>query len=262
MLAVLAITCLVWTERRLIRYAVAATLSTSHFRPSATDARVFYEPGAERLARAVAEAMPRAVATVEREQFGPFVIPVRVYVCASIDSLVSYGADARAGGFTLNHRVFISSKPENTIERMPRVVTHELSHLHLTQNRGLWESLPVWFVEGLATEVSGGGGAEGVTAPELRQAIAAGRTFEPKTSVSRWVRDGATASHLSQHLFYGEAGLFIAYLRALDPNHFSTFIRAVERDQRLSSAFEHAYGIPLETAWQRFITTGKTNESL
>jgi hypothetical protein len=254
--------CLAWRARRPIRYAVAATRSTSHFRPSAADARVFYEPGAETLARAVAEAMPSAVATVERQQFGPFDIPVRVYVCASIDSLVSYGADSHAGGFTLNHRVFISPKPENTVERIPRVVTHELSHLHLSQHRGPWENLPVWFVEGLAAEVSGGGGAEGVTVPELRQAISDARTFEPKTSATRWVRDGATASHLSQHLFYGEAGLFIAYLRALDPNHFSTFIRAVERDQPLSAAFEHAYDTPLEPVWQRFVAAAKTNESL
>jgi hypothetical protein len=120
----------------------------------------------------------------------------------------------------------------------------------------------VWFVEGLAVEVSGGGGAEGVTTSELRQALAEGRTFEPKTSASPWVREGATASHLSQHLFYREAGSFIAYLRALDPSHFSAFIRAVERDQPLSSAFERAYGTPLEPIWQRFIASAKANDSL
>ena len=259
-LAVVAIVGLGWSQRRVIRYAVAAMRSTARFRVSATDARVFYEPGAETLARTVAEAMPRAVATVEREQFAPFEIPVRVYVCASIASLVSYGADSRAAGFTLNHRVFISPKPENTVERVPRILTHELSHVHLAQHRGRWENLPVWFVEGLATEVSGGGGAEGISASELRQAFVDGRSFEPKASASWWARDGATANHLSEHLFYSEAGAFIAYLRVLDPSHFSGFIRAVESDQPLSIAFEHAYGMRLEPVWQQFIAQAKTNE--
>jgi len=257
LLACVALAGLAWRERRSIQWVVAATRSTSHFRPSPIDARVFYEPGAETLARAVAEAMPRAVATVEREQFGAFDIPVRVYVCASIESLVRYGANSRAGGFTLSHRVFISPKPENTVERMPRVVTHELSHLHLGQHRGLWDNLPVWFVEGLAVEVSGGGGAEGVTDSEVRQAIAAGRTFVP--SATGKTREGATANHLSQHLFYGQAGSFIAYLRALDPNRFASFIRAVESDQPLSSAFEHAYDTPLDPIWQRFVAAAKTS---
>jgi len=260
LIAGLVVACAVWEEWRTIRFLIAATRSTSQFRSSPADARVFYEPGAESLALAVTKALPSAIATVEREQFGAFEIPVRVYVCASIESFVRYGADPLAAGLTSNHRVFLSPKLESSAERIPRVVAHELSHLHLGQRHGPWEHLPAWFVEGLATEVSDGGGAEGITPRELHQAIIEGRTFEPKTSSSLWAREGATANHLSQHLFYGEAGAFIAYLRVRDPSRFPAFIRAVESAQPLATAFEHAYGTPLRAAWQGFVAAVKSNE--
>jgi hypothetical protein len=232
----------------------AANRSTSQFVASPSDARVFYEPGAEVMAREVTLAMPSAVAIVEDRMFGPFTVPVRVYVCATIDSLTSYGASARAGGFTTNHRVFISPKPENTAERIPRLLVHELSHLHLGQRRGLlsFAALPVWFTEGVAVDVSSGAGAEGVTEVDAWQAITRGHALVPDTDGSVWHRRGASAFGLEEHMFYRQAGMFISYLRSIDRARFRAFLAAVEDGDPMDSAFRGAYGASVDTVWRRF----------
>lgn len=239
-------------------FLAAANRSTSQFIASPTDARVFYEPGAEIMAHEVAAAMPSAVATVEDRMFGPFTHRVRVYVCATIDSLTSYGASARAGGFTLNHRVFISPKPENTAERIPRVLAHELSHLHLGQRRGLVgiAELPVWFTEGLAVDVSGGGGAEGVAEVDASRAILEGHSLVPDTDGSVWHRRGASAFGLDEHMFYRQAGLFVSYLRSIDRARFRTLLAAVEDGEPIDSAVRAAYGRDVDGIWQQFKAEG------
>ena len=62
-----------------------ATRETSGFAPT-SDPRVFAEPGNETLTAATAAAVPGAIRRVEEALGGPFAIPVRVYVCATIDS--------------------------------------------------------------------------------------------------------------------------------------------------------------------------------
>jgi hypothetical protein len=248
---------------RLFAFAEAATRSTSQFRASSTDPRVAYEPGAEAMAEEVAAALPAAVETVEQRQGGPFAVPVRVYVCATVDRFVQYGANPRAGGFTIDHRVFLSPKPENTAERVPRLLTHELSHLHLGARRGAlrFAQLPVWFVEGLGVEVSGGGGAEGVTDGELRRAIAQGRTFVPETAGSVFRSRGASAYGLDAHMFYGQAGMFVGYLRSLDGARFQTVLHAVEEGAALGPAFESTYGFAVEVAWRRFVAEARAGSA-
>jgi hypothetical protein len=81
---------------RFVEYAEAATRSTTQFRPSPIDPRVAYEPGAETMARGVALALPDAVATVEQHQYGPFAVPVRVYVCATVESVAPLCPNPRA----------------------------------------------------------------------------------------------------------------------------------------------------------------------
>ncbi len=244
---------------RVVRYAEAATRSTRQFRVSSLDSRVAYEPGAEAMAGVVAAAMPAAVDTVERKQYRAFNGPVRVYLCATVDSFAKYGASSRAAGFTSNHRVFLSPKPENTAERMPRILTHELSHLHLGENRGVLglARLPVWFVEGLGTEVSAGGGAEGITDAEVRRTVAAGRTFVPDVDGALLWRQGAGAFNLDEHLFYAQAGAFVGYLRSLDERRFQSLLRTVEDGGALGDAFARAYGFPMDTAWGRFVQEAK-----
>src|SRR5687768_4543737 len=84
--AVIGLGLVLWTATPLR----AALRSTSHFIPAPEDDRVRLEPGAEQLASIVAHALPRAIATVEREHYGMFAKPVVIYVCATPDSVAKY----------------------------------------------------------------------------------------------------------------------------------------------------------------------------
>ncbi len=248
---------------RFVEYAEAATRSTSQFRASPIDPRVAYEPGAETMARSVALALPDAVATVEQHQNGPFVVPVRVYVCATVESFARYGANPRAGGFTADHRLFLSPKPENTAERIPRVLTHELSHLHLGARRGAlsFARLPVWFVEGWRSRCRGAAAPKG--SPTRRSAGRSPRAIRsfPRPKRASFHPKGARAYGLDAHMFYGQAGMFVGHLQSLDARRFETFVRSVEEGDALGNAFEAAFGISIEIAWRRFVDEAKAATS-
>ncbi len=221
-----------------------------------------YEPGAEALAAEVAKALPLALRTVEERQYQPFLDTPTVYVCATIASYASYGPDAQSGGHVLNHRLFISPKPANTAERVPRVLTHELSHLHIEQRVGSvrWmRAYPPWFQEGLAAFVSDGGGAEGVSADDARRALAAGRAFVPETTSGLLQRKTAHSYGLDSHLFYREGELFLATLHDRDAAKFRQFLLAVEAGRALEDSSEAAFSETLATAWARLVTDAKSD---
>jgi hypothetical protein len=242
-----------WKARALFR-------STAQFRAWPSDARVRYEPGAEALAAEVAKALPAAIHTVEERQYQAFKDTPTVYVCASVASYASYGPDAQSGGHVLNGRLFISPKPANTAERVPRVLTHELSHLHMEQRLGTlhWmRAYPPWFQEGLAAFVSDGGGSEGVSADDARRALATGRALTPITTSGLFQRKTAHSYGLDAHLFYREGELFLATIHDRDPVKFRVFLLAVEHGQDLESAFEAAFSETLAGAWARFVTDAR-----
>jgi hypothetical protein len=216
------------------------------------------------MAQVVAAALPSALETVERRQYGTLDIPVRVHVCATLDTFAKYTTDPLAGGHTINDRVFISPKPQNTVERVPHVLTHELSHLQLGQKLGLLSGrrLPVWFSEGLATFVSDGSGAEGVTEDQARRAISEGHTFAPEAEGSLLHNRGAATYGLDEHLFYRQAGMFVSYLRSLDERSFQAFLRGVEDGAGVGPSFAGAYGTSLEVAWHGFVNEAKAHTAI
>ncbi len=232
--------------------------STDRFVPHANDARVLFERGAEGMAGQVAQALPEAIRAVEAGHFRKFPRPVKVYVCASIESFRSYGwRVGNAGGFVLNQRLFLSPKPENTAERIPRLLTHELSHLHLEQQIGalrMNRDLPSWFKEGLAVHVSDGGGAENVAEEQARESIAGGRQLIPEETGSLVFNTNARAHGLEPHMFYRQSGMFIAYLQRTDEARFKTLLLAIEDGNALERAFQNAYGKSLEIAWREFVS--------
>jgi len=226
--------------------------STEGFVASPDDPRVFYEPGAEALARPVVVGLPGAIAKVEAASYGPFTVPIRIYVCGTLECYRRFTGNDRSGGQTNPRRkIFISPKPENTAARVPFVVAHELTHLHLVQGCSVYRAaqMPVWFNEGFAALVSDGGGAEGVSDADAARAILAGRTFTPTTDY------GFSGSHfgLPAHLFYRQAALFIAYLRAHDGGAFRAFILDLEGGRPFGPAFEARFHSELTPSWQTFV---------
>jgi hypothetical protein len=233
-----------------LRQVAAALRDTSGFRASA-DPRVFYEPGAERLTAAAVAAVPGAVTRVEETLGGPFTIPVRIYLCATLESYTRFtGSDRSGGDTTAAKRIFISPKPENTPERVPAVVAHELTHLHVVQRLGFWRmgGIPSWFGEGLAAFVSGGGGAEGVSDADAARAIRAGRHLVPGYA------RGPTASTfgLTPHMFYRQGAMFIGYLKDRDGRAFARFLAGVEAGTGFQRAFETAYAADVGALWSAF----------
>ena len=233
-------------------HEVATALrETSDFAPT-SDPRVFAEPGNETLTAATAAAVPGAIRRVEDALGGPFTIPVRIYVCATIDSYKRFTNSERSGGnTTIAKKIFISPKPENTPQRIPAVVTHELTHLHVAQRLGLWRTrgLPSWFSEGLAAFVSGGGGAEGVTEADAAREIRAGHLLTPGYSRNQT----ASSFGLPAHLFYRQAAMFIGYLKNRDASAFRHFMTSVEEGTAFQRSFEDAYRADVGTAWGAFV---------
>jgi hypothetical protein len=226
--------------------------STDAFIASPADPRVLFEPGAEALARPVVAGLPEAIAEVKAATYGPFVVPIRIYVCGTLDCYQRFTGNDRSGGQTTPRRkIFISPKPENTAARVPFVVAHELTHLHLVQRCSAYRAaqIPSWFNEGFAALVSHGGGAEGVSDADAARAILSGQTFTPTTE------HGFSGSHfgLTAHMFYRQAALFIAYLRARDSGAFRFFILDLEYGTPFEQAFGDRSHSQLIPTWRDFV---------
>ncbi len=222
-----------------------------------SDPRVRYEPGAEQTAKAVAAALPGAIAEVEQAQGRPFSQPVSVFVCATQRSFEHYGYGiAGAGGFVFNGRVFLSPKLQSTPARVPRIVTHELSHLHFEQCRGFLSTamgIPGWFKEGLAVYASHGGGAETVTEAEARDAMARGLVFRPDDTGKLLFPQTGQRDGLKPHLFYRESAMFVAYLVQRDTPAFQRTLAALEDGHDFAETFAREYHQSIATLHRDFV---------
>lgn len=253
-LTILFITSVCVSGCTAVSYFTAMLKSTDQFLSSPTDPRVKYESGAEAQALIISKALPISIHTVEQAQYRQFVAPVTVYICSTLESFTSYTTNSRAGGVVLNSRLFISPKPENTAERLPRLLTHELSHLQIQQQLGSFKStrIPSWFMEGLAVVVADGAGAEKVSENQARDAIQQGKQFYPETEGSLLPKT-AHDYGLDPHLYYREASMFIAYLLHLDEQKFKVLLLTVEDGKSFAGAFQSAYNTTIDETWQQFI---------
>jgi hypothetical protein len=218
-----------------------------------------YEPGAEALAEALAHHYPQALAAVEQAHFYRFARAPAVLVCASDNSfgrLVDTPSPiSHVTAATYLNKTFISPKLYRQPQRIFSVLAHELSHLHLM----LWlgpgryaEQLPVWFQEGLAVDIAGGGGAETVTEQQAAAAIRQGYHFNPQPSTARLFGRRAFADGLEPHMYYRQSAMFVRFLRD-DPASFQRLMRGLIHGADFSNAIAHAYGMPLAGLWQAFV---------
>ena len=259
-----------WIASGLLLFAAAAFVlivcwpllsallrSDAIFLTSTHDPRVRYEAGAEVNAAIIAAALPQAIATVEKVHGEKFSKPVVVYVCASLKTYQAFTSLATSGGAVLNQRLFLSPKAGNTHERLPRVLTHELSHLHFSQRLGdlAWNlRIPSWFQEGLAVFVSNGGGAETVTPEDAALAILQQRHFRPRSSGNVFRRlTGKASDDLPPHLFYRQSGMFVAYLSYHDPKAFRALLETLLDGSDFAGAFRSSYRQEIHALWNGFI---------
>jgi hypothetical protein len=233
---------------------------------------VHYEAGAVEQARVVARLLPAAITRVEAVHGRPFARPATVGIYVTRQAYVAANGlgDRPSVGMTFLGRVMLSPVLFSTQRhRLPAILTHEMSHAHL----GSWMSqlavmrLPQWFREGLAVMISGGGGAEGVSEAQARDAIGRGDHIAIESSSSLL---NLAAVKFAQppiipdtsfriQMAYRQAGMFVTFLRESNPAGFARLMEAILDGRPFDEAVAAAYETDLPTLWSRFAQAAPTS---
>jgi len=237
----------------------ALVKSTGGFSPHPADARVFYEAGAEREAGEVAAFLDEAVEVVQEAHGRPFREPVKVYVCASQESLNGFlglppGAPIR--GTVRFGDVFLapSAFDWQGKDLHRESLLHEMSHLHLRQHLGFLAyrgRVPSWFHEGLA-DLVGGVGGEGVTEEEALTAIQAGQALRPDSTGRLLTLARVSSNGLSGPMFHRQSRMFLTYIRDGDPGAFQAFLQDLLDEKELAGPFRKHLGQGTSETWRAF----------
>lgn len=230
------------------------------FQPYAEDARVWHEAGGESQAAQVAKLLDAAVARVESVHGLPFRHPPRIHVCISaacfqrLVSAPNYSAAVLPGDLlVLSPNLF-----GREAARLPAILTHELSHLHLGQRLGHYTPwLPVWFHEGLASLAARGGGAEFASDGEAFGAWNEGRQVDFSRLDVPGKRHRAGDFGLSIHEFYRQSWRFVEYLRKRDADAFAAMMKSIQAGTDITISVADAYNAGLERLERDFIDVSR-----
>ncbi len=220
------------------------------FLPYPPDPRIRLEAGAEDHAARVHALLDAAVARVERVHGLPFRAPPSVYVCATA---ACFARLVKTPGLTAavvaDNRLVLSPRLFSVeADRLPGILAHELSHVHLGQRLGHYTPwIPVWFHEGLATLVAEGGGAEFASDADACTAWRDGRRVDFGRRDVPGQRHRAEAFGLSIHEFYRQSWRAVELLRAHDPVAFRRWLSDLQEGTDFHIAFADAYNTDLAT---------------
>jgi len=249
----------------LVKIGIAYTESTENFLSHSEDPRVLYEEGGGVLSDVIATHMKDSIAIVESMHSEVFSAEVRVHVCATLECYEKYTTMRESRGATIGDKVFISPKLLARPQTIKSVLTHELSHLHLAQKLGglaLYNNVPGWFQEGLATLTSDGGGAESASVVDAMKALKSQTFFIPDLSASVFQIKNADSygftenysdPFFAQNMYYRQSSMFVAYLRKTNATGFDNLIRQVLKGSKFEEAFVENYDLSLEDSWSSFI---------
>ncbi len=223
--------------------------SPEGFIPLTSDGRVWHKAEGQAYAEEVSRLLVPAIAKVEAEHGLPFLRPPRVFVCASkpcFKQLVptpGYTAAVLPGEIlALSPRLDLE---EN--ERLPGILAHELSHLHLGQRLGHYTAaLPIWFHEGLASLVADGGGAEFSSDEEACNAWDSGRRIDFSLLDTPKKRYQAADFKMSIHQFYRQSWRFLQHLKRRDPSGFARMLQAIQSGEEFTATVSDTYHSSLE----------------
>lgn len=229
--------------------------STDHFIVHDNDSRLLYEKNGKSLADLLLPFVSESILTVESIHQREFALPVKIYICGTEESFYKYyGAKTVAG---VSNKLIISPRLLKEIDHIENYLTHELSHLHLYQQLGLlnFRKLPFWFKEGLATFVSGGGGAEKVTEAESIESIKNGKHFVPHFRASLFSQKSAFNWGLSHHMMYRQNMMFISFLKSKNEKSFNNFLLSIQNNEYFKDAFEKSFDESPDDLWKSFLFT-------
>jgi hypothetical protein len=214
------------------------------------DNRVMVEPGYESYGLKVANLLPSAVERVERGFRRPFKFSPRVYVCGTQECFNRYVLTAHLSAAVVpdNRLILSPNLNDHESERLKPILIHELSHLHLGQSIGHYDSsVPIWFHEGYASLIADGGGAEFATDEQAYKAASEGRRIDLKARDTPDLRHKASAFNMTIHEFYRQAYLLVKSLKAMDEEKFAAFTDAIQDNRDFQIAFWEIYGAGPET---------------
>lgn len=230
--------------------------------PFPNDQRVWYEQGAYQNAKTISEALDNSIEQIEHKQFRPFNASIEIYVFSKHETFDHYAVHNKAAGEThASRKTLISPKLSNTDERLPRLLTHELSHYHLFSHTGIYDGLvlPTWFIEGLAVWASNGGGAERVSKEQAIHALLSGDHINITTRRVLFFGEKSKPFKMEQHMFYRQSGLFVEYLHNKNEENFKSFLLKILDGESFESTFVYFFNDKPKTAWIKFVKSLKTN---
>jgi len=248
------------------RHLASALLNAPDYLPAlAQNGQVHFEPGAEEYAREVAALLPAALSQVEAAQGRRFVRPVTIGVYATAEKYAAANASGDPGAVGVGAFGFVVLSPtlyESQHQRLPAILIHELSHVHLQGyvSSYAWVRLPNWFKEGLAVTVSGGGGDEYVSQREAQRAIDRGQhididdtgSFLNLTEIGfARAPTGITPSHRTV-MAYRQAHMFVQFLRDFDNAGFDRMMNAILDNRPFADAVRVGYQDNIQSLWKRF----------
>lgn len=252
-----------------LRHIATGLLNTPDRLPALPDNRqVHYQPGADDYARVVSALLPSAIARIEAAHGRHFAHPVPVGVYATPEAYEAANSlgSSRPVGVTFFGQVNLSPVLyARQRQRIPAILTHELSHAHLQGWIGgiAYIRLPNWFKEGLAVMVSGGGGAELVSEEEARAAIQRGEqvVIDDAGSLQKLVDvrlERAPSNKAPWYpivLAYRQAGMFVNDLRESDGPAFDRMMNAILDGRAFAEAVTVGYRTDVRSLWQKFVQT-------
>lgn len=232
---------------------------TTDFKVHSLDSRILYENGAEALAEEAAKHLSQAMKTVESRQFGAFREPVKIYVFATPKSFSKFsGVSEVLLGAGLKNEVFLSGKLLNEMDKSEGILTHELSHVQLSQTLGVIKfnrTLPRWFREGLAIYVANGGGASYATKAETIEKYLEGKHIIPETEGALFNIKLAATGKLEPKIFYRQSGMYIQFLAQHYPVQFETFVKSLQEGKNFEAQFVECFKCNVNEMLQTFIGT-------
>lgn len=232
------------------------------FTPLMEDPRVFYEPGAEKLAQRIAAALPASLTKISDFQSRPVKPGFRIYISSTHSRFTQYighPVNSPVRGTAFLSDVWISPKAFDFHGKDTHgsTLTHELSHLHLVQHLGWFRktrNLPAWFVEGLADWVADTGN-EIVTRQEAITKLMSPHHLVPDSRGNLPLPRGANDYALSWPMFHAQSRLFVDYLHILDPTAFNAFVAQLVSGAGFDQAFRKQFGTELIVTWKQFLET-------
>lgn len=222
---------------------------------------IFYEPGAEDLARLVATNLPSSLNKAQQLQFVPFKKSdaIKVYAFNDIERYARFSrASKLTRGSSTTDEVYLSPKLRDKIDTLPGILAHELSHVQIRQYTGTWRyirDIPGWFLEGIAVLASSGAGAETVSSQQAMQYLKENGEFKLEATGGTYKHKYAHDYGLKPHMYYRLASLYVNYLRESNPQAFEAAFKDMLQGSSFRDAWVKHYGKSNVELWKEFRTS-------